>query len=46
MTSLIAAGAVRPSIDRSWRLDEVVEALRWVDEGKARGKVLLTVAES
>lgn len=46
VTSLIAAGAVRPSIDRSWPLDEVVEALRWVDEGKARGKVLLTVAES
>jgi NADPH:quinone reductase-like Zn-dependent oxidoreductase len=38
---LVASGAVRPVIDREFSLDEVVEALRWVDEGRARGKVLV-----
>ena len=41
LTSLIAAGRVRPVIDRSYPLDQVVDALRWVDEGRARGKVLV-----
>jgi NADPH:quinone reductase-like Zn-dependent oxidoreductase len=41
MTSLIAAGRVRPAIDRRFPLDRVVDALRWVDEGRARGKVLV-----
>jgi NADPH:quinone reductase-like Zn-dependent oxidoreductase len=44
VTDLIAAGAVRPAIDRSFPLSEVVEALTWVNDGKARGKVLVTVA--
>jgi NADPH:quinone reductase-like Zn-dependent oxidoreductase len=44
VTELIAAGKVRPAIDRAFPLSEVVEALKWVDEGKARGKVLVTVA--
>ena len=38
---LIAEGKVRPVIDRRFPLDEVVDALRWVDEGRARGKVLV-----
>jgi len=41
VTQLIAAGKVRPSIDRRYPLDEVVDALRWVDEGHSRGKVLV-----
>jgi NADPH:quinone reductase-like Zn-dependent oxidoreductase len=41
VTELIAAGMVRPVIDRSFSLDQVVGALRWVDEGRARGKVLV-----
>lgn len=43
VTELIARGAVTPRIDRTFALDEAVEALRWVADGKARGKVLLTV---
>lgn len=39
---LHAAGAVRPAIDRRYPLSEVREALRYVDEGHAKGKVLLT----
>jgi NADPH:quinone reductase-like Zn-dependent oxidoreductase len=43
---LVAAGVIRPMIDRTYPLDDVVEALRWVDEGHARGKVVITVAAS
>jgi NADPH:quinone reductase-like Zn-dependent oxidoreductase len=38
---LVASGAVKPVIDREFSLDEVAEALRWVDQGRARGKVLV-----
>ena len=41
VTDLIAEGAVRPAIDRRYPLDQVVDALRWVDDGHARGKVLV-----
>ncbi len=43
LTGLIAAGKVRPVIDRRYPLAEVADALRYVDEGRARGKVLVTV---
>ena len=43
LTALIAAGAVKPVIDRRYPLDDVVDALRYVDEGRARGKVVVTV---
>ena len=42
VTDMIAAGTVRPAIDRRFPLDEVVDALRYVDEGSNRGKVVLT----
>jgi NADPH:quinone reductase-like Zn-dependent oxidoreductase len=42
VTDLIASGAVTPRIDRRYPLDQVVEALRWVSDGNARGKVLIT----
>ena len=40
---LIAAGKVRPFIDRRFPLSQIVEALRYVDEGRARGKVVVTM---
>jgi NADPH:quinone reductase-like Zn-dependent oxidoreductase len=45
VTDLIAAGRVTPVIDRRYPLSEVVDALRWVDDGHARGKVLLTFGD-
>ncbi len=39
---LIDAGKVMPAIDRTYPLDQVVDALRYVDEGHPRGKVLIT----
>jgi NADPH:quinone reductase-like Zn-dependent oxidoreductase len=41
---LVADGTVRPAIDRRFGLDQVVDALRWVHDGHARGKVLVVVA--
>ena len=43
LKELFAAGAFRPRIDRRYRLDHVVDALRWVNDGKAQGKVVVTV---
>ncbi len=40
---LIGAGAVKPVIDRHVGLDEIVQALRYVDEGRARGKVVIDI---
>ena len=42
LTELIAAGKVKPAIDRRFPLSEIVNALRYVDEGRARGKVVIT----
>lgn len=41
---LIEAGKVRAVIDRSYRLSEVADAIRYLEEGHARGKVVITVA--
>ncbi|MGH2445467.1 MAG: NAD(P)-dependent alcohol dehydrogenase [Candidatus Limnocylindria bacterium] len=43
LKELIATGKVRPVIDRRVPLTEIVEALRYVDEGRARGKVIVTI---
>jgi NADPH:quinone reductase-like Zn-dependent oxidoreductase len=43
LKELIAEGKLRPVIDRTYPLEEAAEALRLVDEGRARGKVVLTV---
>jgi NADPH:quinone reductase-like Zn-dependent oxidoreductase len=41
---LVAAGKVRPYIDRRYPLDEIVDALAWVDDGHAQGKVVVRVS--
>jgi NADPH:quinone reductase-like Zn-dependent oxidoreductase len=43
VTRLVADGRVRPVIDRAYPLREVVAALRRVEDGRARGKVLITM---
>jgi NADPH:quinone reductase-like Zn-dependent oxidoreductase len=43
LTELIEAGEVTPSIDRTYPLDRVPEAMRHLDAGNARGKVAITI---
>lgn len=42
LKGLLATGKVKPAIDRRFPFDEIVEALRYVDAGHARGKVVVT----
>ena len=41
---LVESGVIKPQIDKRFTLDETADALRWVDQGKARGKVLVIPA--
>ena len=43
MSELIAMGKVSPVIDRRYSLSEVAEAIRYLEEGHARGKVVVTL---
>jgi NADPH:quinone reductase-like Zn-dependent oxidoreductase len=40
---LMKSGKIRPVIDRRYRLSEVPEAIRYLEEGHARGKVVITM---
>jgi NADPH:quinone reductase-like Zn-dependent oxidoreductase len=43
MHQLMEAGKVTPVIDRRYRLSEVPEAIRYLEQGHARGKVVITL---
>jgi len=43
MKELIEAGKITPVIDRTYPLNEVAEAIRYLEAGHARGKVVITV---
>jgi NADPH:quinone reductase-like Zn-dependent oxidoreductase len=43
LRELVEAGKVVPSIDRCYPLSETAEALRYLGEGHARGKVVITM---
>ncbi len=43
---LIATGKVKPVIDKRYRLSEAAEAIGYLEEGHARGKVLITLESS
>lgn len=46
ITELCEAGKIVPVIDRRYLLSEVPEALRYVGEGHAKGKVVITVEQN
>jgi NADPH:quinone reductase-like Zn-dependent oxidoreductase len=43
LKALIEAGKVTPVIDRAYPLSEVADAIRYMRDGRARGKVVITV---
>ncbi len=43
MKELLESGKVTPVIDRRYPLSEVAEALRYLEEGHAQGKVVITM---
>src|SRR3954447_5122900 len=43
LRDLIETGQVTPSVDRTYPLSEAPNAIRYVREGRAKGKVVITV---
>ncbi len=43
LRKLLEAGAVTPFVDRTFPLDEVPEAIRYLRDGRARGKIVITL---
>lgn len=43
LAELMQSGKVKPVIDRTYKLNEVPEAIRYLEEGHARGKVIITL---
>lgn len=43
LTGLIEAGALKPVIDRTFSLQETPSALRYIEAGHARGKVVISI---
>lgn len=46
MHELMKAGKVTPVIDRCYTLSEVPEAIGYLEEGHARGKVVITLEDN
>lgn len=46
MKALLEAGKVVPVIDRRYPLSEVPEAIRYLEEEHAKGKVIITMERS
>ena len=46
LKELLETGKIVPVIDRRYPLSETAEAIRYLESGRARGKVIVTVVES
>src|SRR5918994_434277 len=46
LRELLKAGKLTPVVDRTYPLGEVPEAIRYLEEGRARGKVVITVRDA
>ncbi|MHA6137861.1 NADP-dependent oxidoreductase [Pseudomonas mohnii] len=43
ITALIEAGIIKPVVDRSFPFESTTEALKYVEQGRAKGKVVVTI---
>jgi NADPH:quinone reductase-like Zn-dependent oxidoreductase len=43
LADMMQSGKLKPVIDRTYRLSEVPDAIRYLEQGHARGKVVITV---
>lgn len=45
LAELARTGKMTPVIDRRYALDDTAEAIRYLEKGRARGKVIVAVGE-
>ena len=43
LADMMQSGKVKPVIDRTYKLRELPDAIRYLEQGHARGKVVITV---
>jgi NADPH:quinone reductase-like Zn-dependent oxidoreductase len=43
LAEMVVSGKLKPVIDRTYKLDQLPDAIRYVEQGHARGKVVVTV---
>jgi NADPH:quinone reductase-like Zn-dependent oxidoreductase len=43
ITALIEAGIIKPVVDRAFSFESTAEALRYVEQGRSKGKVIITI---
>jgi NADPH:quinone reductase-like Zn-dependent oxidoreductase len=46
LKKLLESGKIKPVIDRCYPLSEVPEAIQYLEEGHARGKVVITIGHN
>ena len=44
LASLYDAGALRPVLDRTFPFDDTLDAMAYVEQGRAKGKIAVTMS--